>query len=78
MRYRTNGDFGLPLVIRTPWGGGVHGALYHSQSIEAFFGHIPGLKVVVPSTPRDAAGMLRSAIGTRTLCCSSSTRRPTG
>lgn len=62
MRYRTNGDFGLPMVIRAPWGGGVHGALYHSQSIEAFFGHVPGLKVVVPSTPHDAAGMLRSAI----------------
>jgi 2-oxoisovalerate dehydrogenase E1 component beta subunit len=62
MRYRSYGDFGLPLVIRTPWGGGVHGALYHSQSIEAFYGHVPGLKVVVPSTPADAAGMLRSAI----------------
>jgi len=62
MRYRTNGDFGLPMVIRTPWGGGVHGALYHSQSIEAFYGHVPGLKVVVPSTPADAAGMLRSAV----------------
>jgi 2-oxoisovalerate dehydrogenase E1 component beta subunit len=62
MRYRTNGDFGLPMVIRTPWGGGVHGALYHSQSIEAFFGHVPGLKVVAPSTPYDAAGMLRTAI----------------
>jgi 2-oxoisovalerate dehydrogenase E1 component beta subunit len=62
MRYRSNGDFGCPLVIRAPWGGGVHGALYHSQSIEAFYGHVPGLKVVVPSTPADAAGMLRSAI----------------
>jgi len=62
MRYRTNGDFGLPMVIRTPWGGGVHGALYHSQSIEAFYGHVPGLKVVAPSTPADAAGMLRAAI----------------
>jgi len=62
MRYRTNGDFGLPMVIRTPWGGGVHGALYHSQSVEAFFGHVPGLRVVVPGTPYDAAGMLRSAI----------------
>lgn len=62
MRYRTYGDFGLPMVIRTPWGGGVHGALYHSQSIEAFFGHVPGLKVVAPATPYDAAGMLRSAI----------------
>ena len=62
MRYRTNGDFGLPMVIRTPWGGGVHGALYHSQSIEAFYGHVPGLKVVAPSTPADAAGMLRAAV----------------
>jgi 2-oxoisovalerate dehydrogenase E1 component beta subunit len=62
MRYRTNGDFGLPMVIRAPYGGGVHGALYHSQSIEALYGHIPGIKVVVPSTPADAAGMLRSAI----------------
>jgi 2-oxoisovalerate dehydrogenase E1 component beta subunit len=62
MRYRSNGDFGLPLVVRAPWGGGVHGALYHSQSIEAFYGHIPGIKVVVPSTPADASGMLRSAI----------------
>ena len=62
MRYRTNGDFGLPMVVRAPWGGGVHGALYHSQSIEAFYGHIPGLKVVVPGTPYDASGMLRAAI----------------
>jgi 2-oxoisovalerate dehydrogenase E1 component beta subunit len=62
MRYRTNGDFGLPMVIRAPYGGGVHGALYHSQSIEATYGHIPGIKVVVPSTPYDATGMLRAAI----------------
>jgi len=62
MRYRTNGDFELPMVVRCPWGGGIHGALYHSQSIEAFYGHVPGLKVVVPSTPYDAVGMLRSAI----------------
>ncbi|HEX7463967.1 MAG TPA: alpha-ketoacid dehydrogenase subunit beta, partial [Actinomycetota bacterium] len=62
MRYRSNGDFGLPMVIRCPWGGGVHGALYHSQSVEAFYGHVPGLKVLVPATPYDAAGMLRSAI----------------
>jgi len=62
MRYRSNGDFGCPLVIRAPWGGGIHGALYHSQSIEAFYAHVPGLKVVAPSTPADAAGMLRSAL----------------
>ena len=62
LRYRSNGDFGCPLVIRAPWGGGIHGALYHSQSIEAFYAHVPGLKVVAPATPADAAGMLRSAL----------------
>src|SRR5713226_6812025 len=62
MRYRSDGDFGCPLVVRTPWGGGVHGALYHSQSIESFYGHVPGLKVVVPSTPYDVKGMLLAAI----------------
>jgi len=62
MRYRSNGAFGCPLVIRTPCGGGIHGALYHSQSIEAFYAHVPGLKVVMPSTPGDAAGLLRSAL----------------
>jgi 2-oxoisovalerate dehydrogenase E1 component beta subunit len=62
IRYRSNGDFGVPMVIRAPCGGGIHGALYHSQSIEAFYGHVPGLKVVMPSTPADAAGMLRTAI----------------
>ncbi|MEO6796882.1 MAG: alpha-ketoacid dehydrogenase subunit beta [Candidatus Dormibacter sp.] len=60
--YRTAGDFNLPMVIRAPWGGGVHGALYHSQSIEATFGHIPGLKVVIPSTPADAKGLLKAAV----------------
>ena len=62
IRYRSNGDFGVPMVIRAPWGGGVHGALYHSQSIEGFYGHVPGLKVVVPATPHDAKGLLRAAI----------------
>jgi 2-oxoisovalerate dehydrogenase E1 component beta subunit len=62
LRYRSNGDFGVPMVVRAPYGGGVHGALYHSQSIEAFYGHVPGLKVVTPSTPHDAKGMLRAAI----------------
>ena len=62
MRYRSNGAFGCPITIRAPYGGGVHGALYHSQSLEAFFTHVPGLKVVIPSTPYDAAGLLRSAI----------------
>ena len=62
MRYRTNGDWGCPMVVRAPCGGGIHGALYHSQSIEAFYAHVPGLKVVMPSTPADAAGLLRAAI----------------
>src|SRR5581483_3203728 len=62
IRYRSNGGYGVPLTIRMPWGGGVHGALYHSQSVEAFYAHVPGLKVVVPSTPRDITGMLRAAL----------------
>jgi 2-oxoisovalerate dehydrogenase E1 component beta subunit len=62
IRYRSNGDFSVPMVIRAPYGGGVHGALYHSQSVEAFFAHVPGLKVVVPSTAYDAQGMLTMAI----------------
>src|SRR3989441_12879770 len=60
--YRSAGDFNLPMVIRAPWGGGVHGALYHSQSIEAMFAHVPGLKVVAPGTPADAKGLLKAAI----------------
>ena len=62
MRYRTNNGFGVPMVVRAPYGGGVHGALYHSQSVEAFFTHVPGLKVVIPSTPYDAKGLLKSSI----------------
>ncbi len=62
MRYRSNGDWNVPIVVRSPFGGGVHGALYHSQSIEAIFAHIPGLRVVVPSTPYDAKGMIIAAI----------------
>src|SRR5215510_12610687 len=62
IRYRTAGDWTCPMVVRAPYGGGVHGALYHSQCIEAFYGHVPGLKVVVPSTPYDVKGMLISAI----------------
>ena len=62
MRYRSNNAFTCPITIRAPYGGGVHGALYHSQSVEAFFAHVPGLKVVIPSTPYDARGLLRSSI----------------
>jgi transketolase C-terminal domain/subunit len=62
MRYRSNNGYGVPMTVRAPYGGGVHGALYHSQSVEAFYAHVPGLKVVVPSTPYDAKGLLRSSI----------------
>lgn len=62
MRYRSNNGYTVPLTIRAPYGGGVHGALYHSQSVEAFYAHVPGLKVVIPSTPYDARGLLLSAI----------------
>lgn len=60
--YRSNGRWTLPMTVRVPYGGGIHGAMYHSQSIEAFYTHVPGLKVVVPSTPADTAGLLRAAI----------------
>lgn len=62
MYYRSNGQWRVPLVIRAPYGGGIGGALYHSQSVEAFFTHVPGLKVVIPSTPHDAKGLLKSAV----------------
>ena len=61
-RYRSNGDYTCPLVIRTPYGGGVRGALSHSVSIEALFYHVPGLIILAPSTPRDIKGLLTSAI----------------
>src|SRR2546427_10425217 len=60
--YRTAGDFNLPMVIRAPWGGGVHGALDHLPSIEGMFAHVPRLKVVAPGTPADAKGLLKAAI----------------
>lgn len=62
MRYRSNGQYCTPMVIRAPYGGGISGALYHSQSIEAFFCHVPGLYVLAPSTPYDTAGLLRAAL----------------
>lgn len=62
MRYRSNNAFGCPVVFRAPYGGSHGTALYHSQSIEAFYAHVPGLKVVAPSTPYDAKGMLKAAI----------------
>jgi 2-oxoisovalerate dehydrogenase E1 component beta subunit len=62
MNYRSNGDWTVPMVIRAPYGGGIGGGLYHSQSVEAFFAHVPGLKVVIPSNPYDAKGLLKSAV----------------
>ena len=61
-RYRSGGEYTSPVVIRTPYGGGIRGGLYHSQSPEAYFARTPGLKVVIPSTPADAKGLLASAI----------------
>jgi 2-oxoisovalerate dehydrogenase E1 component beta subunit len=60
--YRSNGEWSVPMVIRAPYGGGIGGGLYHSQSVEHLFAHVPGLKVVIPSNPYDARGLLKSAI----------------
>ena len=60
--YGTNGSVTVPIVVRSPQGGGVRGGLYHSQSVEAFFAHTPGLIVIAPATPYDAKGLLKSAI----------------
>lgn len=62
IRYRSNGDFTCPLVIRMPTGGGIFGGQTHSQSVEALFTHVCGLKVVVPCSPHDAKGLLISAL----------------
>ncbi len=62
IRYRSNNDWNCPITIRAPYGGGVHGALYHSQSVEAVFANQPGLKIVMPSTPYDVKGLLKAAI----------------
>ena len=62
MYYRSGGVWNVPMTIRAPYGGGISGALYHSQSVEALFAHVPGLKIVIPSTPYDAKGLLKSAI----------------
>jgi 2-oxoisovalerate dehydrogenase E1 component beta subunit len=58
LRYRSGGGFSCPMVIRTPYGGGIRGGHYHSQSAEAYFAHTAGLKVVIPSNPYDAKGLL--------------------
>jgi pyruvate dehydrogenase E1 component beta subunit len=62
IRNRSRGRFTCPLVIRSPWGGGIHAPEHHSDSPEALFAHTPGVKVVIPSTPYDAKGLIISAI----------------
>ncbi|MCP5178296.1 MAG: alpha-ketoacid dehydrogenase subunit beta [Pseudomonadales bacterium] len=62
MRIRTRGRLSCPMVLRAPYGGGVHAPEHHSESMEAMFAHIPGLRVVVPSSPRRAYGLLLAAI----------------
>lgn len=62
MRYRHGGSVSVPIVVRGPSGGGIHGAIFHSQSPEAWFAHTPGLKVVAPATPYDAKGLLKASI----------------
>lgn len=62
IRYRSNNDWSCPITIRAPYGGSGHGGLYHSQSVEALFANQPGLKIVIPSTPYDAKGLLKAAI----------------
>src|SRR5687767_2886167 len=62
MRYRTRGRMSCPMVLRTPCGGGIHAPEHHSESPEAMFAHIPGIRVVYPSSPRRAYGLLLAAI----------------
>jgi len=62
MRWRSAGQYSCPVIVRAPYGGGIKGGLYHSQSPEAYFCHTAGLKVVIPSTPADAKGLLLAAL----------------
>jgi len=62
IRNRSRGEYTAPMVIRMPYGGGIHAPEHHSESNEAILAHIPGIKVVIPSTPADALGLLKSAI----------------
>ena len=62
LRYRTRGRLTCPMVLRAPYGGGIHAPEHHSESTEAMFAHIPGLRVVIPSSPLRAYGLLLSAI----------------
>lgn len=60
--YGTNGEVRVPMVVRIPYGGGIRGGLFHSQNVESYFFHTPGLKVIAPATPYDAKGLLKSSI----------------
>tara|TARA_Y100000310_G_C20624970_1_gene785349 strand:+ start:621 stop:1595 length:975 start_codon:yes stop_codon:yes gene_type:complete len=62
LRNRTRGEFTIPLVVRMPYGGGIRALEHHSESMEALYAHVPGLKVVIPSSPKEAYGLLRAAI----------------
>lgn len=62
MHYRSNGTWSVPIVVRAPYGAGIHGGPYHSQSVEAFYAHVPGLRVVCVATPYEAKGLLKAAI----------------
>ncbi|HPE32227.1 MAG TPA: alpha-ketoacid dehydrogenase subunit beta, partial [Parvularculaceae bacterium] len=62
IRYRSNGDFTVPMTVRMPTGGGIFGGQTHSQSPEALFAHVAGLKTVIPSNPYDAKGLLIASI----------------
>ncbi len=62
IHYRSNGEWNVPIVVRMPCGGYIQGGPYHSQSIEAFLSHCPGLKVVMPSNAADAKGLMKAAI----------------
>src|SRR4029079_675827 len=62
MRWRSAGQYSCPVIVRAPYGGGIRGGLYHSQSPEAYFCHTTGLKVVIPATPSDAKGLLLAAL----------------
>ena len=63
MRWRSAGQYSCPVIVRAPFGGGIRGGLYHSQSPEAYFCHTAGLKVVIPSTPADAKRIANGTIG---------------
>jgi pyruvate dehydrogenase E1 component beta subunit len=70
LRNRTRGRLSCPIVLRAPYGGGIKAPEHHSESPEAYYAHIPGIRVVIPSSPRTAYGLLLAAIRDRTRSCS--------